>query len=76
MTLPEAFTLRLRHYRPRRCKTWRATVEALTTDTTVRELMLAMPGFDCDMRRVVPIKCRERWLARQLVLAKRMVACS
>lgn len=71
MTVGETLRARLAIYDPAPCSRYATVLAEVTADTDAGRLMLQLPGFRVDMRRVVPIGMRRRWLAQQLKRAAR-----
>ena len=71
MTVGEALGKRLEIYDPAPCPRYDKVLSDITAATDAGTLMLQLPGFRIDMRRVVPIGVRRQWIARQLELAAR-----
>lgn len=69
MTVGDALRRRLDIYEPAPCKRYAKVMASISETTDVKQLMIQLPGFREDMRRVVPIPLRSRWLAKQLQLA-------
>lgn len=66
MTVGEALQKRLEIYDPAPCQRYEAVLAGVTESTDAGRLMLQLPGFRVDMRRIVPIGVRRRWIAQQL----------
>lgn len=69
MTVGDALKQRLEIYDPAPCPRYASALAGIDDTTDARGLMLQLPGFRVDMRRVVPIELRLRWITRQLELA-------
>lgn len=68
--LGEALRKRLEIYGLKPCPEWKATLDTLTADHNELALFNSLPGYTIEINRVVPIRVRRRWFARQVAIAQ------